>query len=216
MPPFVHINCAMSADGKIALPSREQTSISSREDFQRVHELRAKYDGILVGIGTVLEDDPGLTVKKEFVPEGKNPVRIVLDTNLRVPDEAKVLDHRARTILFCQDKIQTRIFPDNIEVRNCGSGAVDLEEALAVLEEMDISSILVEGGSKVIWSFLKQGLFDKLTIFVGSLIIGGAGSPTPAGGLGAGSLEETIPLKLESVKELGDGVLLEYSPVSIK
>jgi len=97
MRPFVHVNCAMSADGKIAGADRTQVSISSDEDKTRAKGLRRKYDAILVGVGTVIADDPHLTLKD--LDYDTNPIRIVLDPHGRTPDEAKVLDERAPTVM---------------------------------------------------------------------------------------------------------------------
>lgn len=204
----VTINCAMSADGKIALNSRKQTDISNDLDKKRVHELRNSVDGILVGIGTVLTDDPKLTVKAKYVDDPKNPARIVLDSRGRTPPDAKVLNGEARTIIITAEEC-TKEFP-NAETVRCGSGRVDLQKALPILEGLGIRSILVEGGAEIIWSFLKSGLADEMYIFIGSMVIGGDTSPTPAGGEGASSLEDTVELTLRNAEVIGDGILLEY------
>ena len=110
--PYTIINCAMSVDGKLALPSKKPVKLSSLEDFKRVHELRNFCDGVLVGINTILIDDPKLTVKTDFVPEPKNPVRIVLDSNGRTPSDAAVLDGIAPTYIAvgkgCESKIELK------------------------------------------------------------------------------------------------------------
>nr|MCS5551246.1 dihydrofolate reductase family protein [Gammaproteobacteria bacterium] len=98
MRPKVILNCAASADGKIALSNRQRLKLSNNEDFERVHLLRNKYDAILIGIGTVIEDDPTLTINPKF-KTAKNPVRIVLDTTCRIPKTAKILDGESRTIV---------------------------------------------------------------------------------------------------------------------
>ncbi len=97
--PHVTVNCAMSADGKIGFVTRRQAKISSEDDLRRVHRLRAASDAIVVGIGTVLADDPKLTVRSEYA-RGKNPIRVVLDSNGRTPEGAHVLDGKASTIVF--------------------------------------------------------------------------------------------------------------------
>ena len=214
MRPWVQINFAMSADGKIALPSRVQTSISSEEDFKRVHELRNSLDGILVGIGTVLADDPSLRVKPEFVNDPKNPTRVLLDSNLKVEPTHSIVNDVAPTLVICSEKADiSKEFGDNVEILKCGITRVDIEQALVQLKEKGIETLLVEGGEEVIWSFINQGFFDKITVFVGSLIIGGKTSPTPAGGPGASSLDDAVKLNLISSQQLGNGVLLEYSPL---
>ena len=98
MRPKVILNCAASADGKIALSNRQRLKLSNNEDFERVHLLRSKYDAIIVGIGTIIEDDPSLTVNPKY-NSTQNPIRIVLDTKCRTPKNARIFDGKSRTIL---------------------------------------------------------------------------------------------------------------------
>lgn len=208
MSPHVIINCAMSADGKIALPSRKQTRISNEEDMRRVHELRARCDAILVGIETVLSDDPKLTVKESIVPNPKQPVRIVLDSNGRIPEDAEVLSSDSPTVIAVSESCERRI--DGAEIIVCGEEQIDIPKLLEILHNRGIRTLLVEGGETVIWSFLKQKLADDFYIFIGSMVIGGVDSPTPAGGEGAESEDKILPLKLIEVIKIGDGVILHY------
>jgi 2,5-diamino-6-(ribosylamino)-4(3H)-pyrimidinone 5'-phosphate reductase len=198
----------MSADGKIALPTRKQTRISSDEDMRRVHELRNSVDLIVVGVGTVLADDPSLLVNPKYVSEVKNPARLVLDSDGRSPEDAAVLDGKARTIVATSEECLCDF--RGAEMIRCGKGRVDLRNLMSTLHDRGFSSILVEGGGDVIWSFFRQGFVDEFKVFVGSMIIGGKGSPTPADGEGFFSLEETAGLDLVNLTKLGDGVLLEY------
>lgn len=202
------INCAMSADGKIALPSRRQTKISNEEDLTRVHELRNECDAVLVGIGTVLSDDPKLTVKERYVPNPKHPIRIVLDSRGRTPKDAEVLSSVAHTIVVVSEECDHEI--DGADTIVCGKEKIDLPMLLDILESKGIKKLLIEGGETVIWSFLSQRLADDFFIFVGSMAIGGKNSPTPAGGEGASSEDEILKLDLKSVKRLGNGLLLQY------
>lgn len=207
----VIINCAMSADGKIALKTRRQTQISDEEDKRRVHRLRDSCDGILVGIETVLSDDPKLTVKEKYVKRPRHPTRIVLDSRGRTPKTAQVLNGAAKTIIVTNGSCK-KTFP-NAETIRCGKKEVDLERLLAELEKRGIGRLLVEGGSAVIWSFLSAGLADEVNIFVGSMIIGGESAPTPAGGWGADDEKGIVKLKLKCSKVMGTGVLLTYEVV---
>ncbi len=207
----VTINCAMSADGKIALRTRRQTRISNEEDKLRVHKLRNAYDAILVGIETVLCDDPKLTVNPKYVKNPRHPVRIVLDSTGRTPKDALVLNGAAPTIIVTNEKSK-KTFP-NADVIRCGKKEVDLPRLLQFLEKMGIKKLLVEGGSKVIWSFLESRLADEVYLFVGSVVIGGEESPTPAGGEGAASEKNLIELKMISAKAVGNGILLRYEVV---
>lgn len=198
----------MSADGKIGFVTRKQAKISGEEDFRRVHKLRASSDAIIVGIGTVLADDPKLTVKMEYT-HGRNPTRIVLDPRGRTPIKSHVLDGTAPTIIITNSKCR-RTF-QNAETIRCGGFRIDLPRLLRILWKRGMRRALVEGGEAVIWSFINDGLADELKIFVGSIVLGGKGGPTPAGGPGVTKIEHAIPLKLNRVKRVGDGVLLEYS-----
>ncbi len=205
MRPRVTVNCAMTADGKLAGRSRRQLRISSREDMDRVKALRASSDAILVGVGTIISDDPHLTVKG--LPPERNPLRVVLDSNGRTPADAKVLDANARTLIATSVDCQ-RTWP-GAETARCGQGRVDLGALMDALGERGVRTLMVEGGGETIFSFFQAGLVDRYLVFVGSQIVGGRDSPTPADGDGfqdgAG-----IRLTLVDAEVLGDGVLLSY------
>jgi len=201
--PFIHVNCAMSADGKIAGPERKQVRISSDEDIQRVKQMRRDYDGILVGVGTVIADDPHLTVKGLSFDE--NPVRFVLDTHGRIPSEARVLDDRARTVVIIGPGC-TKEWNGIETIR-----ANDLVSAMEAAGNLGVKKLIVEGGGEVIASFFRNRLVDKYTVFVGSQIIGGRTSPTPADG-DSRVAPEGIRLHFDGVTVLGNGALLEYTP----
>jgi len=197
----------MSADGKIAGVDRKQVRISSDEDISRVRELRKKYDAILVGVGTILADDPHLTVKE--LDYDTNPIRIVIDPHGRTPDEALVLDERAPTVMIkssdcerewdCEETIQFE-------------GELRLSEILETLaEEIGIESILVEGGGETIASFFRERLVDRYTVFVGGLIIGGRTAPTPVDGEGWAA-DNGVKLVLKDSMVLGNGVVLTFEP----
>lgn len=207
MRPFIHVNCAMSADGKIAGSDRRQVRISSEEDKQRVKNLRRKYDAILVGVGTVLADDPHLTVKGLSYEE--NPIRIVLDPHGRTSHEALVVDSSAPTIIITNDYCEKTW--DNADVIRCGD-PLDLTKAMEMLAQEGIENILVEGGGETIASFFRNRMVDTYTVFVGSMIIGGRISPTPVDGDGW-ITEGGVKLELKGSEVLGDGVLLTYRPM---
>lgn len=206
MRPFVHVNCAMSADGKIAGTDRKQVTISSDEDKQRVKTLRKKYDSILVGVGTVLSDDPHLTVKGLGYDE--NPIRIVLDDHGRTPDDAQVVDDRAPTIIVTDDECTKEWKGVNVFRRRKDE---TLNDVLEILAENGIENILVEGGGETIASFFREGLVDRYTVFIGGLIIGGRSSPSPVDGDGW-IAEGGVDLELKSSEVLGNGVLLTFAP----
>jgi 2,5-diamino-6-(ribosylamino)-4(3H)-pyrimidinone 5'-phosphate reductase len=201
----------MSADGKIALKTRRQTQISNEQDKKRVHMLRNSSDAILVGIDTVISDNPKLTVNEKYVKNPRKPVRIVLDSRGRTPKDALVLNGAARTIVVTSERTKKTF--RNAETIRCGKDRVDLRRLVSLLEARGVGTMLVEGGSKVMWSFLKARLADEVNIFVGSIVIGGEKAPTPAGGDGAEGEKDIVELKLKKAKAVGNGVLLTYEVV---
>jgi 2,5-diamino-6-(ribosylamino)-4(3H)-pyrimidinone 5'-phosphate reductase len=210
MRPRVIVNCAMSADGKIASRARKQTRLSDEKDMARVHRLRNECDAILIGIGTVMADDPSLLVKKKYI-EGKvrQPVRIVLDSRCRIPKSAKVLAGSAKTILAVTENHAKKV--GNAEVLACGKGKrVDLNILLDKLAKRGVKKVLVEGGGETIWSFVKAGLVDTFIVFIGSRLIGGRSAPTPMDGEGFASEEEFAMLALKKTTITEGGILLEF------
>jgi 2,5-diamino-6-(ribosylamino)-4(3H)-pyrimidinone 5'-phosphate reductase len=201
----------MSADGKIALRTRRQTRISNEEDKRRVHKLRNSSDAILVGVETVIADNPKLTVNPKYVKRPRHPLRIILDSNGRTPKNALVLDGTSKTLIVTNEKCK-KGFP-NAATARCGTQEVDLKKLMRILEKKGIGTLLVEGGSKVIWSFLQSRIADEVNIFIGSMVIGGDKSPTPAGGAGAETEKAIVALKLRRMKAIGNGVLLTYEVV---
>ena len=204
MKPKVIVNVAMSADGKLALPDRTEVKISGEEDFKRVHELRNRVDAILVGIGTVLADDPKLTVKERFVEEPDHPLKVVLDSNGRTPEDAQLFDKGESLIITTEDI-------DREGWIRCGEdGRVDLNILMKELSKRGVEELLVEGGGEVISSFFKEGLVDEFKVYVGSLVIGGKDAPTPVDGDGADDIDGLINLKLVDYELMDDGILLNY------
>ena len=205
MRPFIHVNCAMSADGKIAGSDRKQVRISSPEDKERVKRLRKQYDSILVGVGTVLADNPHLTIKGADFDD--NPIRIVIDPHGRTPQDADVVDDRARTVIVTLDSCD--ITWPNVSIIRCES--IVLSDIMEHLAQCGIESVLVEGGGETIASFFRERIVDRYTVFVGSMLIGGRTSPTPVDGDGW-IAEDGIQLEFKGSEVLGDGVLLTYIP----
>jgi 2,5-diamino-6-(ribosylamino)-4(3H)-pyrimidinone 5'-phosphate reductase len=203
--PHVIVNCAMTADGKIAGRERRQVRISSPEDLERVKKLRSEVDAVLVGVGTILADDPHLTIKGG--PPDKNPLRIVLDSDGRTPDNARVLDGRARTIIVTSSRC-SKTWP-NAEPLRLGEVMVDLRMLMRELDSRGVKALLVEGGGETIYSFFADDLVDEYRVFVGSMVLGGREAPTPADGEG---FDESgfRRLRLVSSEHLGNGILLNY------
>ena len=207
MRPEVILNCAASADGKISLPNRKQIAISNEKDFERVHKLRSECDAIIVGIGTIIEDNPFLTVRNN---SGAKPIRVILDTSCRIPINSNVLNGESETIIAVGKQSEKNNL-ETAEIIECGENKIDLTKLLNILSERGVKKVLVEGGETVMWSFLKEELFDEYNVFFSSIIIGGIGTPTIAGGKGFQKEESILNLKLISVEQLGNGILAKYT-----
>lgn len=215
----VRVNAAMSADGKLSTRRREQLAISGPEDFERVEALRESVDGILVGVGTVLADDPQLVLEQSRQRNRSNrgepptPARIVVDSNARTPSDARILDDQARTYVLVSDRAPddkvSRLESSDTTVLEAGKSRVTLAAAFEALRGEGISDLLVEGGGEIIFSAFEEGLVDELSVYVGSMIVGGRDAPTLADG--NGFIEEFPALHLEEVDRIDDGVLLSYS-----
>jgi 2,5-diamino-6-(ribosylamino)-4(3H)-pyrimidinone 5'-phosphate reductase len=207
----------MSTDGKISSIEHKQVRISGNSDRARVDALRAECDAIMVGVGTVLADDPGLRVKSVNSRETRikmgrpeNPLRLVADSLARTPPTAKILGKEciiAVSSLAPQDRLE-RLTP-GCEIIHCGEERVDLAELMTHLYKRGVKRLMVEGGANLNWSMIKLGLVDELFIYVGGLIIGGKDAPTLIDG--EGFREEFPRLKLCSAEPLDDGVVLKWS-----
>ncbi len=196
--PYVALKTAMTLDGKIATVTGESQWITNEGSRLKCHELRDVYDGILVGIGTVLADNPSLTTR---IPYGKNPTRIVLDSSCRIPLDAKMLqDGEAPVIIAVTENADAErikaVEAAGAKVIFAGSGPhVDLKLLLKKLGEMEICSLYVEGGSEVDFSFLEQGLVDRVYAFIAPIIVGGTDAKTPVGGKGFAHLKDAVRLR---------------------
>jgi 2,5-diamino-6-(ribosylamino)-4(3H)-pyrimidinone 5'-phosphate reductase len=216
----VVVNAAVSADGKLSSRRREQIAISGPADFDRVDRIRAASDAVLVGIGTVLADDPHLTLDEEDrriqrlrAGRSGNPARVVVDSRARTPPDARILDDAATTyVLVAETAGEERLSTlrgAGAEILVAGEERVDLAAALAELESTgDVDRLMVEGGGEIIFSLFADDLVDELTVFVGSLVIGGRDAPTLADG--EGFVEAFPRLDLTGVDRVDDGVLLSY------
>lgn len=211
--PTIIINCAMSLDGKIASPTGRQVRISSEEDMARVYQLRNKVDAVLVGINTVINDDPKLTVKERYVSCLNHPIRIVLDPNNKTSETALIVNDKAKTIIVVDENITiSKTYTENVTVLPfpTDDGMFNLNQLMTRFSDLGINSLLVEGGGTIIWNFISSQLFDDLYVYVGSLIIGGKQTPTMAMGNGFEQEQDFIQLHLVDSKQLGDGLLLHY------
>lgn len=211
--PFLHLNCAVSADGRLAYAGGRRALLSGAEDRRRVQELRQRLDGILVGVGTVLLDDPSLRVHWEELGRapGREPLRIVLDSRGRTPAAARVLQPPGATLVATTSGC-ARNFPSGVSVFRGGDSEVDLTALVTELARQGVRSVLVEGGARVFASFLRAGLWDRLTVYVAPLIIGGATAPPMVAGAETESAAQSLPMRLLGTERLGEGLLLEYAP----
>jgi len=210
--PHVVVNCAMSADGKIALPTRKQLRISCDEDIARMYQLRHESDAVLVGIGTILSDEPKLTVKEKYVEVPHQPIRIILDTHCKTPENALAVNGTAKTMIITAEPCKKK-YGANVEVIQCqtdSNGFIDLHNLLTLLDKRGIKTLMVEGGSTVIWNFLKYKLVDELYVYVGPMIVGGKHTPTMADGEGICNLDELVSLEIVETQRLGPGLLIHY------
>jgi len=219
--PHLFINAAMSADGKIASRLREQFKLSGEEDFARVDRLRAESDAIMVGVGTLLADNPSLTVKSEKLRETRrrkglqeNPARIVVDSRARTPPDADLFKKGSgeRIIITSQaaDKDKIERLRERATIITAGERRVDLRKAVEELERLGYQRIMVEGGATLNWSLIEEGLISEIYTFISNQIIGGATAPTLVDGTGYTTPEETTKLKLESIEPLDKGILLKW------
>lgn len=218
--PFIFINSAMSADGKLSTKERKQVKISGKLDFERVDELRANADAIMVGIGTLLADDPSLTVKsperkasRKASGKSENPVRIIVDSYARTPLNADIFKKgEGLRIIAVSDSApeeKIKILEEKALVIKTGGDKVDLTELAVKLKQMGINTLMVEGGSTLNWGMLSAGLVDEIYTFVGNLIIGGKTAPTFTDGEGF-TEAELLKLELLSAEKIEEGMLLKW------
>ncbi|MGL5327970.1 MAG: bifunctional diaminohydroxyphosphoribosylaminopyrimidine deaminase/5-amino-6-(5-phosphoribosylamino)uracil reductase RibD [Peptostreptococcaceae bacterium] len=211
--PFVVLKCGMSLDGKIATSSNESKYITSEESRKDVHNLRHELSAIMVGVNTVILDDPELTCR---IPSRKNPIRIIIDSNLRIPKNSKVL----KDLEFIKTIIAT---PENSSIekeeylKNIGAivlkvkeknNKVDLNDLMKKLGDLNIDSILLEGGATLNYSALEANIVDKILIYIAPKIIGGEKSKTPIGGSGIEKLKDAFKIKDMKASVIGEDILL--------
>lgn len=218
--PFIFINSAISADGKLSTKERKQIRISGKLDFERMDDLRSQADAVMVGIGTILSDDPSLTVKsperkaaRKAAGKSENPARIIVDSSARTPVNADIFTKGDGIRIIA---VSNAAPAENVEklkkmalVIKTETNKVDLSELVGKLKKMGINILMVEGGATLNWGMLSAGLVDEIYTFVGNLIIGGATSPTFTDGEGF-SEAEVLELELLSMEKIESGVLLKW------
>ena len=222
--PFVVLKIAQSLDGKIATAKGESRWITGEKAREYVHRLRNEVDAILVGIGTVKKDNPSLDCR---IKGGRNPYRIIVDSSLDISLNAKVLKHRdnktiiatisppktrpyKRELMSCQKKIeQLQNMGAHVLTLKDKNGKVDLKSLMKELARLEITSVMIEGGSSINASALSSKVIDKVMLFIAPRIIGGADAISSIGGRSPVLLKNAFRLNDIQVKKIGDDLLLE-------
>jgi diaminohydroxyphosphoribosylaminopyrimidine deaminase/5-amino-6-(5-phosphoribosylamino)uracil reductase len=211
--PFVTLKFAQTLDGRIATQTGDSKWISSDKSLQWAHKLRSQHDAVMIGVGTVLKDDPQLTVR---LTRGRNPVRVVADSRLRTPLGAQILKKQeiAPTIIATTKRADLE---KQIAVKALGvdvmvlledrEGEVNLSELLKKLGQRNISSILVEGGATTITSFIRQGLVDKMVVIIAPKILGRG--LEAVGDLGIREVSRSLKLSFDKVYRKGEDLIIE-------
>lgn len=209
--PYVTLKTAMTLDGKIATYTGNSQWITSKTARLDVHFERHRHDAILVGIETILHDSPLLTTR---LPQGgNNPIRIVLDTHLRIPLDAKVVtDRSAQTIVFCgrhaSEVKNQQLKEAGVEVVRLSSEQIEIETVLVALGQRGVMTLLVEGGSAVNGSFIQQKAIQRVIVYMAPKLIGGKDALTAVGGVGLPFIADALSLSFEQIEQLGPDVKL--------
>jgi 2,5-diamino-6-(ribosylamino)-4(3H)-pyrimidinone 5'-phosphate reductase len=220
--PYVFINVAMTADGKIDTFRRTGAAISSARDRERVDRLRAEADAVMVGGRTLLDEDPKLTVKSEDLRRQRverglapNPIKVGVVSEARLaPDSQFLTAGPAKIVIFTTRRTSKHhaslLESFGVDVYVDDSEKVNLHRALETLRQLGVERLMVEGGATLNFELLRLGLVDEVTAYVAPMIFGGANAPTMAAGPGV-ERSDAIPLKLVSAETWEDGgVLLKY------
>lgn len=210
--PFVVLKSAMSLDGKIATVTGESKWITSEVARHEVHQLRNAFSGIMVGVETVIKDDPQLTCR---ILNGRNPIIIVVDSRLRIPMTSKILTGESKVIVATTKQAEESKVSHlqelgiSVLILESHKGRVDLKQLMKQLGQLGIDSILLEGGASLNDSALKAGIVDKVQFYIAPKIIGGEKAKTPIGGVGIEHLEDAIQIKDLKMQVIGEEIVLE-------
>jgi len=213
--PYVTLKSAISLDGKIATVTGESKWITGEKARQDAHRFRHQHDAILVGVNTVLKDNPTLTTR--LPAGGKNPIRIILDTHLRTPlDSHLVNDKQALTWIITGSEVnpilETKFSVQGINIVKMPGQHIGIQELLDVIGEMGITSLFVEGGSEVHGSFLKERAFQQVITYIAPKLIGGVQAPASFGGEGISQMEDVVSLTIKEVEMVGDDIRIIAEP----
>lgn len=211
--PFVLLKSAFSLDGKIATKTGESKWISSEESRKEVHKMRARVDAVLVGIGTVLADDPQLTARTNY--SHKEPLPIILDTHLRTPVTAKVLEH-PRGCLIVAGKSASSSRRKKLEEAGARilivkekNGFIKWNDLLKKLGQMEITSVLIEGGTEIFSSAFENRIVNKVVFFIAPILIGGKNAKSMFEGEGFDRLKNCLKLRNVTTKRIGQDIMVE-------
>lgn len=212
--PYVVMKYAMTADGKIATKTGASKWITGEESRTEVQKMRHRYMGIMVGIGTVIADDPMLNVR---IPGLKSPVRIICDSMLRIAMDSKIVQSAGlyKTIIACavNGEKTKELEKKGVTVIQCsdGNNRIDLKMLMKLLGEMGIDSILLEGGGTLNYSALRAGIINEVQMFIAPKVFGGKEAKSPVEGNGIEQVEQASKLKYKSIENIGDDILIRYS-----
>lgn len=222
MKPYVILNAAMTLDGKIATKTGS-SEISGPEDLERVHEIRKNADGIMVGIGTVLADDPRLTVHKIPSSKSDNPIRVVVDNKARTPIDFRILNDDADTIIavgsICDENnpnsdedavSRAKAISQKADVFYSSKTPVDLVEFMDYLYSKGIRTLMLEGGATLNFSMIKDNLIDEVRICIAPMIAGGRDAKTFFDGEGFDYMKDAVKLELVKSYSCGKDFVMEY------
>lgn len=212
--PYVLLKYAMTADGKIATSTGESKWITGEAARTKVQQTRHQYSAIMVGVETVLSDNPMLNAR---MPNAKQPVRVVCDSQLRTPLDCQLVqtakEYRTVIATVCEDLQKIEQYrPLGVDVMVCKARnkRVDLDDLLQKLGEIQIDSLLIEGGSSLNFSALESGVVNRVHCYIAPKLVGGKQAKTPIGGEGIGGLSQAVKLKLISMEMVGEDILIDY------
>lgn len=216
--PFVAMKYAMTMDGKIATYTGASQWITGEAARHHVHQLRHDYAAIMVGVQTVITDNPRLTCR---LPNGVDPVRIICDTHLRTPLSAEVVQTARNTPTWIATCATEASLYRAYEALGCNvmclpqhHSRVDITALMTTLGDAGISSVLLEGGSTLNWAFLQHGLVQRVYAYIAPTLFGGMGAKSPIGGMGVNAPHLGVQLRMRSVRQIGDDLLIESEVVN--
>ncbi|WP_293448408.1 bifunctional diaminohydroxyphosphoribosylaminopyrimidine deaminase/5-amino-6-(5-phosphoribosylamino)uracil reductase RibD [Persephonella sp.] len=213
--PFVHLKIAQTLDGKIATKTGSSKWITGEKARRYAHKLRKEATAVMVGVGTALSDNPSLTVRD--YPSKKQPVRVLIDKDLKTPENYKIFDSSSKTIVFASKSAPSEKVKKlkekgvNIIFLPLKDNRFAVEDILSSLYDLNVMHLLVEGGKDLITQFIERGLFDKISLFQAPKLIGEDGLSS-VGSLGVEDVSQSVNFRIESIKGLDQDIYFELYP----